>query len=195
MKPQTCHTLSASHWFRDVVTFLSIDSVSFYFSPQEFGLTPTCITPRSVDFMTWRSTSLSRIYKMLNSRGSYFISHSWVLHWRRNTFMLHSHRLTWFCRRPSRRGADTKRRVAWLDCVCATPGAHPDATRVPLRDVEAQNTTTAPHYTSHRHMFHLNVARLLLGYGVAVNAWSNAGLWLRWVKCLALVRDNRPSFP
>jgi hypothetical protein len=68
--------------------------------------------------------------------------------------------------------------VAWLDYVCATPGAHPDATRVPLRDVEAQNTTTAPHYTLCQQMLHLNVARSLLGYGVYVNVWSNPGLWL-----------------
>jgi hypothetical protein len=76
--------------------------------------------------------------------------------------------------------ADTKTNAleasgGWLVCVCATPGAHPDATRVLLRDVEVQNTTTAHHYTSHRHMFHLNVARLLLGC-VDLNAWSNAGL-------------------
>jgi hypothetical protein len=73
--------------------------------------------------------------------------------------------------------------VAWFDCNCATPGAHPDATRVLLRDVGAHNTTAVPHYTSHRHMFHLNMARLLLGYGVDVKASINGGLWLHAGLC------------
>jgi hypothetical protein len=34
-----------------------------------------------------------------------------------------------------------RHRVAWLSCICATPGAHLDATQVLLRDTNIQNMT------------------------------------------------------
>ena len=92
-------------------------------------------------------------------------------------------------RRRSRRGADTN---VW-EASCglarlrfATQGAHLEATLVLLQGVEAQNTTTAPHYTSHRQ---ITMARR-----------RYTGMWLHaWLRLLGVgsgqhARENSLSY-
>jgi hypothetical protein len=71
-----------------------------------------------------------------------------------------------------------RHRVAWLGCISPLQEYILMQLGYYLRDTNVQNTTAlaALRCTSHRHMFYLNVTRLLLGYGVDVNAWSNPGL-------------------